>query len=387
VQSGEALRTVLASTIRLWAVTGQKGDTSSFLHGFAPPLYVQALPGEEARSLIRQTHLPPDARPGIDDETAERLAESSGGHPYLLQVLCRRYLELGGFEEAVEQVCGDPTIATLFSSDLDALPDGDQAILGALAEQAATDPGRLEARLSVDASTLKASLLRLESLGLVRREEPHGLALGNVFLRRWLQARGPHWPRPRAAARATEIVADLSRVGGPASSSPDDLFEAVYGPLRQLAGRYLRRERPGHTLQPTALVHEAYLKLVDQSRVDWKGRSHFFAVGAKVMRRVLIDHARSRKRTKRGGDRLRVTLSGLAGPPVGGDLDPTELLALHSALEKLAQLDERQARVVELRYFAGLKMSEVAEVLGVSKWTADGDWAKARVWLEQELAG
>jgi RNA polymerase sigma factor (TIGR02999 family) len=181
-------------------------------------------------------------------------------------------------------------------------------------------------------------------------------------------------------------VADLSRVDRPAGSSPDELFEAVYDPLRELARRYLRRERPGHTLQPTALVHEAYFKLVDQSRVDWKGRTHFFAVGAKAMRRILIDYARSRKRAKRGGDWLRVTLSGLAAPPFG-DLDPTQLLELHSALEKLAQLDERQARVVELRFFAGLRMSEVAKVLGVSKRTADGDWAKARTWLEQELAG
>jgi RNA polymerase sigma factor (TIGR02999 family) len=104
------------------------------------------------------------------------------------------------------------------------------------------------------------------------------------------------------------------------------------------------------------------------------------------MRRILIDHARTRKRAKRGGDWLRVTLTGLAGSPLDGDLDPAQLLALHSALEKLAELDERQARVVELRYFAGLKMSEVADVLGVSKRTADGDWAKARAWLERELA-
>jgi RNA polymerase sigma factor (TIGR02999 family) len=386
MQSGEDMRTVLASTVRLWALAEQKGDTSSFLHGFTPPLHLQALPDEEARSLISQTQLPSDARPVIDDETAKRMAESSGGHPYLLQLLCKRYLELGGVEEALERTTADSMVSTLFSSDLDTLSEADQAILGAVAEQATADPGRLEVQLSLDAPALKASLFRLESLGLVRKEEPNGFTLGNLFLRRWLAARPQRWPTPRAAARATEIVADLSRVDRPAGSSPDDLFEAVYDPLRELARRYLRRERPGHTLQPTALVHEAYFKLVDQSRVDWKGRTHFFAVGAKAMRRILIDYARSRKRAKRGGDWLRVTLSGLAAPPFG-DLDPTQLLELHSALEKLAQLDERQARVVELRFFAGLKMSEVAKVLGVSKRTADGDWAKARTWLEQELAG
>ena len=187
--------------------------------------------------------------------------------------------------------------------------------------------------------------------------------------------------------RVTEIICGLSGTGEVDRATAEELFPVVYDELRRIAKGYMSRETPGHTLQPTALVHEAYLKLVDQSRVDWRGRTHFFAVGAKVMRRVLIDHARTRKRAKRGGDWLRVTLTGLAGSPLGGDLDPTQLLALHSALEKLAQLDERQARVVELRYFAGLKMSEVAEVLGVSKRTADGDWAKARIWLEQELAG
>ena len=171
------------------------------------------------------------------------------------------------------------------------------------------------------------------------------------------------------------------------TAAVDRLFPVVYDQLRRLAGSYLRNENAGHTLQATALVHEAYLKLVDQSRVDWKGRTHFFAVGAKVMRRILIDYARSRKRAKRGGDWLRITLSGLQGSPLGRDLDPAQFLALHTALEKLALLDARQARVVELRFFAGLTMSEVAEALGVSKRTADDDWAKARSWLEQELAG
>jgi RNA polymerase sigma factor (TIGR02999 family) len=387
LQSGEDLRTVLASTPELWALTGQKADTSPFLHGFVPPLPLPPLSREEALGLLRQARLPPETRPTIDDATAERMQESAGGHPYLLQELGRLFFERGNLDEAVEHLTHDPSIGSLFSSDLDTLPRADRAVLAALAETDAADRGRLPAQVSLDASALKASLFRLESLGLVRREGPAGLTLGNLFLRRWLAARGPHEPGLPANARATEIVADLSRAEGPETLSSDDLFEAVYDPLRRLAGHYLRHERPGHTLQPTALVHEAYLKLIDQSRVDWKGRSHFFAVGARAMRRILIDHARTRRRAKRGGDWLRVTLTGLAGSPLSGDLDPTQLLELHAALEKLAELDERQARVVELRYFAGLKMTEVAEVLGVSKRTADSDWAKARAWLEQELAG
>jgi RNA polymerase sigma factor (TIGR02999 family) len=377
------MRTVLASTPELWALTGERGDTSPFLHGLAPPLSLQPLTKEEALSLLRQTQRSPEARPVVDDDTAERIHETTRGHPYLIQELGRRSRELGGVDEAVEQMLADGTVSTLFSSDLDALPPADQALLGALAGADESDLDRLPALLSLDASALKASLFRLESLGLVRREASDRFTLGNLFLRRWLEGR----PKPAAAERVTGIVADLSRVERPETSSPDHLFEAVYDPLRRLAGHYLRGERLGHTLQPTALVHEAYLKLVDQSRVDWKGRSHFFAVGARAMRRILIDHARTRKRAKRGGDWLRVTLTGLAGSPLEGDLDPAQLLELHAALEKLAELDERQARVVELRYFAGLKMSEVAEVLGVSKRTADSDWARARAWLERELAG
>jgi RNA polymerase sigma-70 factor (ECF subfamily) len=384
LQSGEDIRAVLASTTELLPLTEQKGDTSPFLHGFTPPVYLQPLPREEALSLLRQTQSPSETRPVIDDATAERIHETTGGHPYLLQELAKRFLELGGLDKAIEELAADQAVSRLFSSDLDTLPHADQAVLGALAEPATADLGWLQAQLSLDAGALKASLFRLDSLGLVRREGPRGITLANLFLRRWLATRSRPWPG--AAPRATEIVADLSRVGGPEVSSPDDLFEAVYDPLRRLAGRYLRRERPGHTLQPTALVHEAYLKLIDQSRVDWRGRTHFFAVGARVMRRILIDHARTRKRAKRGGDWLRVSLTGLAGSPLGGELDPTQLLALHSALEKLARIDARQARVVELRYFAGLKMSEVAEVLGLSKRTVDADWARARTWLEKELA-
>lgn len=189
-----------------------------------------------------------------------------------------------------------------------------------------------------------------------------------------------------AKARVTEIVAGLGETGAEREASAEELLPLVYEELRRLARARLAGEDRGHTLQPTALVHEAYLKLVDQSRVDWRGRTHFFAVAAMTMRRLLIDHARARGRAKRGGEWRRITL---AHPLVAGraDLDLERVLSLDAALEKLAALDSRQARIVEMRFFAGLTVAEVAEVLGVSKRTVEGDWMHARSWLRREMSG
>jgi RNA polymerase sigma factor (TIGR02999 family) len=188
------------------------------------------------------------------------------------------------------------------------------------------------------------------------------------------------------AAVVTEIVAGLGGTEGADRASAEELLPLVYDELRQLARRYLNRERPGHTLQPTALVHEAYIKLVDQSRVDWQGRTHFFAVGARVMRNLLIDHARAKGRAKRGGGRHRVTLAEGMTPFASGELDVDQLLAVNEGLERLAELDPRQAKVVELRFFGGLTVPEVALVLGVSQRTVEGDWTHARAWLRRELS-
>ena len=186
--------------------------------------------------------------------------------------------------------------------------------------------------------------------------------------------------------RVTAIVAGLSCDDAEPAVSAEELLPLVYDDLRRRAALYMRRERLGHTLQPTALVHEAYLKLVDQSRVDWRGRTHFFAVGANVMRRLLIDYARGRGREKRGGGLQRVTLADSLPSSKETDLDLEQLSSLNDALEELARLDERQANIVELRFFAGLKMEEVAHVLGVSKRTAESDWMHARAWLKRELS-
>ena len=154
--------------------------------------------------------------------------------------------------------------------------------------------------------------------------------------------------------------------------------------MRRIAQNLFNRETPGHTLQPTALVHEAYLKLADQTRADWKSRTHFLAVSANVMRRLLIDHARKRQAVKRGYGLEKVDVaSTLDGASVEVDLD--QMLAINEALTRLAALDERQARIVTLRFFGGLTVAEVAEVVGVSTRTVEGDWHHARAWLQVEI--
>lgn len=181
-------------------------------------------------------------------------------------------------------------------------------------------------------------------------------------------------------SQITRVLEELQR-GDP--SAAERLWRAVYDEFRKLASRYLERERKDHTLQPTALVHEAYLKLVDQTKVDWRGRTHFFAVGAQAMRRILVDHARRRRAAKRGGGRQRITLDeGL----VAESRRDEDLLALEDALVKLTQLDPRQARIVELRFFGGLTVAEVAEVLGISKRSVEREWTMVRAWLRRELS-
>jgi len=162
------------------------------------------------------------------------------------------------------------------------------------------------------------------------------------------------------------------------------LMPLVYDELRRLAASYMRRERPDHTLQPTALLNEAYLRLVDQARVAWQGRAHFFGIAARMMRRILMDHARQHRAAKRGSGGRKLPLDEAMEEPLRQDVD---LLALDEALSRLEELDPRQSRVVELRFFAGLEVTEVAEVLGISPATVKREWAVARAWLHREIAG
>lgn len=162
------------------------------------------------------------------------------------------------------------------------------------------------------------------------------------------------------------------------------LLEVVYQELRRLAADYLQRERPDHTLQPTALVHEAYMRLAELDRIEWRDRTHFYAAAAGAIRRVLVDHARRHKAAKRGGGWRRVTLTGLGSRGIDDEIN---VLALDEALSRLAELDPRKARVVELRYFAGMTIAETARTLGVGATTVDDDWAFAKSWLRRELDG
>lgn len=184
--------------------------------------------------------------------------------------------------------------------------------------------------------------------------------------------------------KSVDQIAEILAEAGP-GRPPDAerLIPLVYDDLRQLASNYLRRETPGHTLQSTALVNEAFLKLVDQTRVDWQGKTHFFAVGAEIMRRILVDHARAKHRQKRGGDRQRIELHHDLRVSAQRDED---LLAVDEAIAKLAECDPRQAKIVELRFFGGLTVAEVAEVLGVSKRTVEAEWTMIRAWLRRELS-
>lgn len=165
-------------------------------------------------------------------------------------------------------------------------------------------------------------------------------------------------------------------------SSRDQLMEIVYEELRRQAARYLRRERRDHTLQPTALVHEAYIQLIDQSRVNWENRAHFFGAAARSMRRILVDHARAHQAEKRGSGEERLPLDEAIAVPENKDLN---ILALNEALEELARLDERQSRIVELRYFGGLSIDETATVTGVSPATVKREWAMAKAWLQNQI--
>lgn len=181
--------------------------------------------------------------------------------------------------------------------------------------------------------------------------------------------------QPPSASEVTRLLKDW---GNGDSTALDQLMPIVYAELRAIAGRYLRHERKDHTLQPTALVNEAYLRLVDQKQVEWQNRAHFVGVAAQMMRRILVDHAKSHNRAKRGGGAQRVTLDE-AVALVEGRAD--DLLELDAALTALEALDQRKSRVVEMKYFGGLSVEETAEVLKVSVITVARDWKLAKAWL------
>ena len=181
---------------------------------------------------------------------------------------------------------------------------------------------------------------------------------------------------------SNEITEQLIAWSNGDAAALDKLIPVVYKELRRMAYQYLRREGLSHSLQPTALVHEAYLRLIDQTKVEWQNRAHFFGVAAQMMRRILIDHAKTKRRLKRGGAAIKVSLDDNVNI---SQERAAELIALDDALQELAQMDERKSRIVELRYFGGLSVDETAEVLGISDKTVMRDWNLAKAWLYQQL--
>lgn len=187
----------------------------------------------------------------------------------------------------------------------------------------------------------------------------------------------------RIKTDSSNITQMLRDWGDGRSEALDELLPLVYNELRRLAASYLRKERPNHTLQTTALVHEAYLKLIDQRNVEWKNRGHFFAIAAQAMRRILVDHAKARHREKRGGSGEDASLEDvLVAAAQESNID---LVALDEALSKLARIDPQQVKIVELRYFTGLSLDETADVLGISRATVARDWQVSKAWLHREM--
>jgi RNA polymerase sigma factor (TIGR02999 family) len=183
-----------------------------------------------------------------------------------------------------------------------------------------------------------------------------------------------------SSKNVTQLLADW---GSGDKQALEELMAVVYQELHRLADYYLRRERQGHTLQATALINEAYLKIIDQHSVNWQNRAHFFGVAAQMMRRILVDHARSHLYAKRGGGAQKLTLDeALSLPQQERDL---ELVALDDALQRLEELDAQQAKIIELRFFGGLTIEETAEVLGISPATVKREWSWAKAWLYNEI--
>jgi len=185
---------------------------------------------------------------------------------------------------------------------------------------------------------------------------------------------------PDAQKNLTELL--LAWQGGD-KAALDQLIPVVYEELRRQARRHLRREDAGHTLQTTALIHEAYLRLVDQKNVQWQNRAQFFGIAAHLMRRILVDHARTKHRAKRGGSNVRISLTKAVALAKNPDLD---LIEIDEALDRLAQIDEQQSRIVELRFFSGLNVEETAAALGISAATVKRDWSVAKAWLHREIS-
>ena len=250
MQWGEEIRSVLTSTIRLWALAEERGDTSPFLHGFTPPLYLAPMEEEEARSLLRQEHLVAENRPVLEEEVVEEIRSRCDNHPYLLQLVGKRYVETGDLKEALEQVAADDMVSHFFAVDYEMLSASEQGILRTIAAESAASSGSLEERLSVDRSQLTGGLLRLESLGFIRRAKERRFELRNHFFRRWLE----DLPAPE------ENTGPSRSAGGLRALEDNQTTEPQVSELGVIEDRYELLRRAGEGA--TGLVYKAYDRLL-----------------------------------------------------------------------------------------------------------------------------
>ncbi|MEM7350372.1 MAG: serine/threonine-protein kinase [Acidobacteriota bacterium] len=252
MQSREDIRSVLASSIRLWALAEQRGDTSPFLHGFTPPLYIQALSDDAARALIRQTQLATESRPSFDDTAVERIRRRCDNHPYLIQLVCKRCLELGSLDEAFEEVASDRMVSYFFSVDFEMLSDTEREIIRVVAAQTAATSRSIQRDLPIESGSLSGGLHRLEHLGFIRRDAERRFVLANHFFRRWLaELSGSQAPRPTAGGSAVDTT--LVRSDAEATLTRDVQ-------LGVLDGRYELQKELG--AGATGVVFKAYDKVL-----------------------------------------------------------------------------------------------------------------------------
>ncbi len=257
MQSREGIRSVLASSIRLWALAEQRDDTSPFLHGFIPPLYIHTLSDDEARSLIRQNQLPEDSRPSFDDASVELIRERCDNHPYLIQLVCKRCLELGSLEEACEEVATDRMVSYFFSIDFEMLSDVEREVIHVIARQTAATSKSIQKDLHQESGSLSGGLHRLEHLGFIRRDSERRFVLANYFFRRWLN----EIPDPQESRREAPSASPAAgRAGEPTTLRDADVTLEQDVQLGVLDGRYELQQQLG--LGATGVVYKAYDKLL-----------------------------------------------------------------------------------------------------------------------------